>query len=194
MHRSRDGGESWSRVRSFGRDSANALAVDLRDPARVFVGTEAGGVMVSSDGGADWHALNLNAFKSNLSGTEGPQMTSIAVGGGAHPTVWAASRSDGLFKSTDSGASWHRVGFRTERLEQVLSDSRDGRVAYLVTDSGTVEYTKDGGRTWKRSNLPSGIWQLAQSQRTHYLYASWSGSIAESRNGGKSWRALPAVG
>src|SRR5262249_20399545 len=56
--RSDDGGENWTAIDGKGENAlpdvpAHSLAVDPKDPSRIFVGTDLG-VFASTDGGLNW--------------------------------------------------------------------------------------------------------------------------------------------
>jgi photosystem II stability/assembly factor-like uncharacterized protein len=70
-----------------------------------------------------------------------------------HPTdpkVMHVATRDGLFTSTDAGASWKPVGTTIRNAAAVaVNPKRPGEV-YAATTEGTIFRSADGGTTWQR--------------------------------------------
>jgi hypothetical protein len=103
VYKSTDGGITWRRIVAGLLDlRVQALAVDLFDPATVYAGTE-GGIYRSFNGGEIWEWISGS----------GSGITAIVIDrnscinkGLTCRTLYAASESEGVFKSTDGGLSW----------------------------------------------------------------------------------------
>lgn len=64
-------------------------------------------------------------------------------------TMFVAMR-DGLFKSTDAGASWRSIGNDLKNLAGVTLDPRKPNEMYLSTLDGTIYMSADAGMKWKK--------------------------------------------
>ena len=98
---------------------------------------DTGVILVSDDGGATWRSI---------SSTLPSIVATIAIDPAAPDTVYAACH-DGLYRTTNLGASWERV-FGQPSYAVVRAGSR----LYDGTASG-VFFSDDGGTTWSRSDL-----------------------------------------
>lgn len=66
------------------------------------------------------------------------------------PRVMYGAMRDGLFKSTDAGETWKRVGKELKNLAAVaVNPKRTGEV-YVATADGVIFKSPDGGTTWAR--------------------------------------------
>ena len=64
-------------------------------------------------------------------------------------TMFVAMR-DGLFKSTDAGASWKRVGNELKNLAAVTINPKKRDEVYVSTMDGTIYMSADAGMKWKK--------------------------------------------
>ncbi|MEO7271003.1 MAG: sialidase [Vicinamibacterales bacterium] len=133
------------------------------DPSIYYAGAASGGVWKSSDGGA--------TFAPIFDGQPVAAIGALAVAPSDRNTVWAGTGEawvirpsdvigDGIYKSTDAGATWTRMGLdETGRIGRILVHPTDpnivyacalGRVTGAQPERGVFK-TTDGGRTWTRS-------------------------------------------
>ena len=73
----------------------------------------------------------------------------FAVGPENSRTMFVAMR-DGLFKSTDAGASWKAVGNELKNLLAVAVNPKKPNEMYLSTMDGTIYVSADAGMKWKK--------------------------------------------
>jgi photosystem II stability/assembly factor-like uncharacterized protein len=57
---------------------------------------------------------------------------------------------DGLFKSTDAGASWKSVGNQLKNLAAVTINPKRPTEMYLSTMDGTILMSSDAGIKWRK--------------------------------------------
>ena len=127
----------------------------------LYLGTAGGGVWKSANGGAsfqpifDEHTQSIGKVK--LDPTD-PDNT-IWVGTGEIWTRNSVSVGDGLYKSTDSGLNWEKVGFeQSERISGIEIHPENNQVMYvgvlgqLWSDSEErgVYKSIDGGKSWEK--------------------------------------------
>ncbi|MET9800901.1 1,4-beta-glucanase [Streptomyces sp. NPDC006368] len=137
-----------------------AMAVDPRHPGRLYLalGTYSqawsgnGAVLRSDDRGATWSRTDLPIkLGANEDGRGSGER--LLVDPRDSDTLWLGSRHDGLWKSTDRGATWARAGFPAE-------PSPTGQGITLLVAAGRVLYAgwADGGPTLYRSRS-GGTWE-----------------------------------
>ena len=83
----------------------------------------------------------------------------VWLGTGENTHNRSTSWGDGVYKSTDAGATWHQVGLAdSQKIQKILIDPRDSDVVYVAApgplwnpggDRGLFK-TNDGGETWQR--------------------------------------------
>ena len=136
----RDGGQNWTALPEMSAGTILTLATHLERPDRIIGGLDAGGVVLSVDGGKSW----------NVRGQGLPEaaVTAITTAATNPDTIYAAIRGDGLWQSDDVGQSWTFVMDRpwlanAERdltaLSSVdLATGMGGIWLYAGTDTGVT--------------------------------------------------------
>ncbi len=142
----------------------------------VFAAAASGGVWKSLDDGTTFKPVfdkePVQSIGSIAMDPSNPE--TIWVGTGETWTRNSVSVGDGIWKSTDGGATWTNRGLpRSERIDRILVNPRNGDVVWacvpgrLWSDSPDrgVYRTSDGGKSWslvlKGSNLSTGCSGLA---------------------------------
>jgi photosystem II stability/assembly factor-like uncharacterized protein len=183
VYRSSDGGKSWVHLGLAEGQQIGGLAIDPRDPDRVFaavLGHPYGpnpdrGVYRSTDGGKHWEKV---LFKDENTGAV--QVTIDPVNPQViYADLWAGRQgpwengawngpSSGLFKSTDGGTTWRQ-------LRQGLPDPSQGlsRIGFCIAPSdptrlyatvaanasyGGIYRSDDAGESWKKLNSDQRFW------------------------------------
>ena len=67
-----------------------------------------------------------------------------------NPKVMYVATRDGLFQSTDAGATWKPVGQGLKNLAAVTLNPRKPNEVYASTADGVIFKSTDGGTTWER--------------------------------------------
>ena len=182
IYKSTDAGKTWTHLGLAAGQQMGGLAIDPRDPNRVFVavlGHPYGpnperGVYRSTDGGQHWEKV---LYKDENTGAV--QVTIDPV----HPQIiyadlWAGRQgpwengawngpNSGLFKSTDGGNSWHPLtqGLPTpaqglSRIGFCVAPSDPSRL-YATVEAGAnggIYRSDDGGESWKKMNSDQRFW------------------------------------
>jgi photosystem II stability/assembly factor-like uncharacterized protein len=194
------------------------------DSNTYYAGAASGGVWKSTDGGIHWKAV----FDEQPAQSIG----SIAIAPSDSNVVWVGtgetfirshvSLGDGIYKSTDAGRTWKRMGLeKTGRIGRIAIDPRNPDVVFaaaLGTCYGPqqergVYRTTDGGRSWERvlfvdentgiSDLAmdpgnprillAGAWQI--DIKTWGRKSGGPGSgVFLSKDGGTTWKRLTGHG
>ncbi len=138
------------------------------DWTHVVVGSAAGGVWKSDNGGTTWTtifddygAASIGAVKINQ---QDPNLIWVGTGEGAqrNTSAWG----DGLYKSTDGGATFAKAGLGdTYNIARIQLHPTDKNTLYVAalgsiwgpTGSRGLYKTTDGGSTWNKltTGLPS---------------------------------------
>jgi photosystem II stability/assembly factor-like uncharacterized protein len=177
---------------------ARCLALDLRDPDTLYVGTSDEGIFKSEDGGRTWE---------KLSGIKHPRVTAVAVS----PTdgaVYAGTEPSALFVSRDGGASWRELEGMgnlpsaptwsfpprpwTSHVRAIALSYSDPNLIVAGIELGGVVRSADSGETWQDQR--PGAQADCHSLFTHpgapeLLYEAGGGGFAQSTDFGESWEA-----
>ena len=194
------------------------------DPLVYYAGSASGGIAKTTDGGVHWQQIFDDQSAQSIG--------ALAVAPSDPNVVWAGtgeawirshiSLGDGIYKSTDAGKTWTRMGLeRTGRIARVIVDPANPQIvlacalgtAYGPQPERGVFRTADGGATWQRtlfvdentgcsdltmdpSNsriLVAGMWQIELHTWGRESGGPGSG-LFMSRDGGVTWQKLTGRG
>lgn len=138
----------WESLGPEGGD-ARSLAYDPSNPDRVYLGTSAGELYVSTDGGKQWSRL------AHLGAGQDYVLDNIAVDH-SNPQVvyvaaWSVENKGGdLFKSMDGGATWKVLPGISGRSIRAMSVAPSDSKVLAVGALDGVYRSKDAGETWEK--------------------------------------------
>ncbi len=146
LYRSRDGAESWERLKlPQGVNGPNGLAVDPQDPDRLYLacwgraeGRNAvqGGIFLSTDGGASWKCV----FARDQ------HVYDVTVDPRNPAALYACGFESSAWRSVDRGATWSRIrGYNFKWGHRVIPDPHNAAMIYICTFGGSVWYGPAGG-------------------------------------------------
>jgi xyloglucan-specific exo-beta-1,4-glucanase len=172
-----------------GNEGAESVALDPTDPNRVYITTSQsitygseGTLYSSTDQGASWTATELPfPVRSNDPGRAIGER--LMVDPNVPSTLFYASRAAGLWKSTDSGATWAQVtSFSSTTLSPSDISAAGGNVvgAELVLFDTSTTNTKTPTQNIYVSVAPDAYGQTA----------GLTGSLCKSTDGGSTWAAV----
>ncbi|WP_447977863.1 WD40/YVTN/BNR-like repeat-containing protein [Candidatus Nitrospira bockiana] len=197
---SRNGGEQWQKRMEGMKEvlMVVTLALDPSRPNVMYAGTS-GGVYKSVDGAQHWKKVNTGLVSPEvLQSSRALGVTVIHVDPHAPDTIYAATLS-GIYKSTDAGEAWHRIGpsLPDQMLSAMVLDRAVPNRLYVASREG-VHRSDDGGDSWKAMNqglATLNVRSLAQSPLDSGLwYVGTNGSgLYRSPNGGEQWVRLPPL-
>ncbi|MGH9482545.1 MAG: WD40/YVTN/BNR-like repeat-containing protein, partial [Terriglobales bacterium] len=194
------------------------------DPASYYVGAAAGGIFKTTDGGLHWRPI----FDAESVMSIG----ALTVAPSDHNVIWAGtgesflrshvSIGDGVYKSTDAGATWKHMGLdRTGRIARIVVDPRDPETVLACAIGTTygpqpergVFRSTDGGQTWSKTlfvDENTGCSELAQDASNprivfagmwQFIQKTWGqdsggpgSGIYKSSDGGATWAKLEGHG
>jgi photosystem II stability/assembly factor-like uncharacterized protein len=173
VYQSTDAGKTWTHLGLRDTQQIPQVAVDPRDPNRVFVAAlghpyganEERGIFRSTDGGKTFKKVLYKDANTGGSDVEIDPNNPDIVYAGLWQTrqgpwengAWNGS-SGGLFKSTDGGDTWNKVtgGGLPDEISQVdiaIAPSNSNRIyATVATDRLVNIYrSDDAGKTWTKT-------------------------------------------
>ena len=204
-----------------GTMSGRITAIDgvASDGKTIYVGTAGGGIWKTTNGGAsfkpifDKYCMSIGAVAIDQ---KNPKI--IYAGAGESNMRNTVSIGDGMYKSTDGGENWVKIGLdSTEHISKIAIDPKNPNTLYVAAPGplwsdgkqrGLFKST-DGGQTWKKIlyiNEKAGCADIAiDPSNPDIIYAStWefrrlpysfnsggNGSgMYKSMDGGKTWKEL----
>ena len=198
----------------------NDMEVHPSNPRVIYAGTAGGGVWKSNDAGTTFNPI-FDDYCQSIGAVEidpsDPDNT-IYVGTGETWTRNSVSIGDGLYKTTDGGANWKKIGFeKSERIANIIVNPNNSQEVYVGvlgalwgdSEERGVYKSADGGTTWTQLlyvNPKTGCADLAMDPSDpNTLYASmwefrrtgWSfesgganSALYKSTDGGASWNKI----
>ena len=195
---SSDGGKTWE-PRLSGMTEINfvvSLAIDPHHPEIMYAGTT-GGVYRTKNSGDNWVKVTEGMVAADA------KMASMAMGVNSlaidpiNPRIIYAGTTQGLFKSTNQGNNWTKIGdaLGGGYVSEIQLDPSNPTTIYLATSQG-VKKSLDGGETWalKSSELEAtSIRSIKLNQKdTNTLYIGTNGGgLYRTTDGGETWTHLP---
>ena len=216
------------RPRNIGPATMSGRIVDLAvvesDPAKFYVASATGGVFKTSDNGITLTPV----FEHEATHSVGaiavhPVDTAIVwVGTGERASRQSSSWGDGVYRSTDGGATWINVGLRDSRhIGRIALHPGDPSIVYVAAmghlwgpnDERGLYRSTDGGESWERilhvdedtgavdvalDPADPSIVYAATYQRRRRAWAFHGGgpgsALHKSIDGGDSWERLTGPG
>lgn len=216
----------WRLVGPFRGGRVLAVSGVSGNPFLFYFGSVDGGVWKTTDAGRTWNPI--------FDGQPSSSIGALAVAPSDPNIIYVGSgeadmRSDitygiGMFKSSDAGATWQRIGLEdTRQIGRVVVDPHDpNRLfvaalghAYAANAQRGVFRSLDGGHSWQRvlfTNSDTGAIDVAMDPSNHeqLLAALWQtrrppwnvyppsdgpgSGLYRSNDGGSSWRKVTGHG
>jgi photosystem II stability/assembly factor-like uncharacterized protein len=151
------------RYRFVGPPGNRAVAVAgiPGDPAIYYAGAASGGIWKTTDGGVHWQPIFDDQAVSSIGALAVAPSDSNIIWAGTGETFIRShiSMGWGIFKSTDAGKAWQRMGLEnTGRIGRVVIDPRNPDIViaaalghtYGPQEDRGLYRTADGGKTWTK--------------------------------------------
>ncbi|HXE78482.1 MAG TPA: hypothetical protein VN614_09570 [Rhodanobacter sp.] len=220
VYKSTDAGKTWKHMGLELTRHISDVRIDPNNPDIVYVGAQGAlhgatterGVYKSTDGGATWKKIlyvDENTGVADLSMDMANPRILYAAMWDHRRLPWqviSGGKGSGLYKSTDSGATWHQIqdGLPKElgKIGVSVSRSNPDKVYALVESDtqkelGGLFASDNGGEKWTRVSkdhrLTQRAWYyievFADPQNENTVYVLNSPGLM-SIDGGKSWTNL----
>ncbi len=192
-----DGGQTWAAPSLGASRAVRWMAAAPGMPAVLYAATSAG-VMKSADGGTTW------TTPANAGLTAVP--IAAAVDAGTAATVYAASAGEGVYTSSDGGASWSvstdglivegSVPPSPAQLSSLrASPTQPGTVFAIARAPDLVYRSMDSGHTWRTVNLPAAggspeSLAFSPTDAKTLFLGQQTGPLLRSTDGGDTWTSL----
>src|SRR4051812_26508081 len=177
--------------RSIGPHRGGRVVAVAGDPVEQMIfyfGACAGGVWKTSDGGTTWDNVSDGYFKTAAVGAipvADADPNVVYAGMGETAIRGNVAEGDGVYKSTDGGATWQHCGLAdTRAIARIRIHPRDPDVVYVAAlghiwgpnkERGVYRST-DGGNTWQqilfRSDRAGAIDLTMDPRNPRILYAA----------------------
>jgi len=186
-----------------------------------FMGSTGGGVWKTADAGLTWRSVADEAFRTASMGAiaVAPSDTNVVYAGTGSACIRGnVSSGDGVYRSTDAGETWHRVGLEDAgQIGRIHVDPADADLVYVAalghafgpSAQRGVFRSKDGGARWEKvlfvseeagavdlamtpSNpriLYAAFWR-AQRKPWDFISGGEGGGLYKSKDGGDTWERL----
>lgn len=198
----------------------NTIAVHPQNEQIIYIGYSQGGIFKTSDGGKNWTPIFDKQTNLSIGDIEiDPHNPNTLYVGTGDPNIGYYSQiGNGLWKSTDAGATWVFMGLKEQRIiSKVKVNPKNQNEIYAATMGVPFQKNNqrglyksiDGGKTWQQKLFvsdSSGVIDFVMNpQNPKIIYAStWNrvrnnkiniaagndAAIYKSSDGGDNWIKL----
>ena len=219
-------GLKWRLIGPFRGGRVVAVAGVPGDPATFYFGSVNGGIWKTTDAGVVWTPI--------FDGQPAASVGALAVAPSDPKTIYAGtgesdiredlSTGNGVYKSTDGGATWNHIGLEdTRQISRIAMDPQNPNVVYVgalghaygPNEQRGVYKSVDGGAHWTRildlgseigiSDLAmssaspqilfAGAWHVRRPPWSSYAPTDGPGSgLYRSQDSGKTWSRIDGNG
>ena len=187
-----DGGKTWTNIKQGIIDDSDvfSIIVDHNNPAIVYV-SACSGIYKSESAG--------NLFKKVQGIPFAARRTRVLQQDPANANVIYAGTTEGLWKTTDSGATWARVSSPNLIVNDVVVNPKEPNTVLLATDRTGVMMSKEAGVNLRASNrgfshrqVSSVVVDASDSSQmyTALINNRELGGVFVSKDAGQTWWAM----
>ena len=204
LYRTSTAGKSWMSNFNLPDLNVNAVLVDRTNPRIVVVGTEAGGLSRTIDGGAHFEWRTIGQPSTGF--PHGEQVTAFAASSADPHILWAGTRANGIFRGIDDARFWSHSGLNGDYVDYLAADQQLRNRLYAgegaSPDCSARNPRRPGapgtyltldGQTWNTIATLPGEMQIEVATPTDTIYAWCNHTIFSTANHGESWRRLSPI-
>jgi photosystem II stability/assembly factor-like uncharacterized protein len=210
----------WREIGPYRGGRSVAVAGSTARPREYWMGTTGSGVFKTTDGGDTWLPMTDKYFGGTVGAVAvAPSNPDVVyVGGGEFAIRGNVSHGDGMWKTTDGGATWTNIGLNdTRQISKVRVHPTNPDLVYVAAFGHVwgpnaergIFRSKDGGKSWQKilfrddstgaadlvmdptnpSVLYAGFWQA--HRKPWMLVSGGKGSgLFKSTDGGDTWTEI----
>jgi photosystem II stability/assembly factor-like uncharacterized protein len=201
-----DGGANWESIKEGIIDDSDvfSIVIDPSTPNIVYASACSGiyKSMTSAQPNPEWHG---DRFKGGVTVNRGQGIPTSARRtrklklDPTQPNTLYAGTTEGLYKSTDAGATWTKMTPSDVIVNDVYVDPNDPKHVLLATDRGGVLRSDDSGMTFTSSNTGFTLRQVvayaADQHDPARVYIGvvndkQTGGVFASNDGGVRWQQM----
>ncbi len=196
------------------------IAVDPQKRSTWYVAAASGGVWKTTNAGVTWRPIfdNYGSYSIGCVTIDPHDRFTIWLGTGENNSQRSVGYGDGLYKSTDGGQSFKKVGLEnSEHIGKIVVHPKDRNTVYVAAqgplwkkggDRGLYK-TTDGGKSWKKildisehtgvnevlldPHNPNIMYASAYQRRRHtwvLINGGPESSLYKSTDGGQNWKKI----
>jgi len=210
----------WREVGPYRGGRSAAVAGIAADRETYYFGSTGGGVWKTTNSGQSWQNVSDGYFGGSIGAVAVSEWDPnvVYVGGGEKTVRGNVSPGDGMWRSTDAGDTWSRIGLTdSQHISRVRIHPKNPDLVYAAVmghlfgsnDERGVYRSRDGGESWERvlfvSDVVGAVDLAMDPTNPRILYASFwrilrtpyslesggeGSGIYKSLDGGDSWEEL----
>ena len=185
LYKSTDGGTSWTNSETS-VPYVSHFSVYFKNASTGFIGGDAGGFQVTTDGGLTWATRNTPATDNLIKDLQFND-----------PEILAVGDDENLYKSTDYGITWSSMNFKSSAPANVKGSmsaiDKFNNTIVISGSFGLIYKSTDNGNSWSSLTVSlhdsylQGLYVSSMSGKMWAVGLAAPNSVLYSSNGGSDW-------